>query len=146
MPHADHSNRLLHILAMAAICSTAGNAWAEPVAWRCWDNEDTTLGCRLEAAVVQPWAQEGAGAYAAPSDSAGVDRRGLPPFVRALRDRPSDLAGRTIRIPMHGPLLDPAFARELAQAVMCGSRAACSVQFVSRPEAIVAVSDEALDD
>ncbi len=141
--HAIHPGRLLHILALAALCATAGAAWAEPVAWRCWDNQDTTLGCRLDAAAVPPLAQAPVDTVAAPPDPA---QRALPPFVRVLRERPSELAGRTIRIPMHGPLLDPAFAGELAQSVMCGSRAACSVRFVSRPEAIVAVSDDALDD
>jgi hypothetical protein len=54
--------------------------------------------------------------------------------VRTLRGSPEQLATNQIGIPLWNTPSEMDYARELAQSVMCGMRADCSVNFDVNPD------------
>ena len=68
--------------------------------------------------------------------------RPLPPIVAQLRERPHELAGQVVTIPVFAPSDDWARLEQLATSVMCGSRADCSVRL---NRSLVAALDAGLD-
>lgn len=92
-------------------------------AWACWYHaSDYTLRCvlsrtpaSLELARVEKLRQV-------------IDRR-LPELVRVIRATPERLAEQQIFIPLWTEPYEMDFARELAEAVMCGVRHDCTVVF-----------------
>lgn len=120
------------LLALLGLYAGLAGAAQEPVVWSCAFERETSIACRLRTAP----AAESVGAADAATASAhtgtpdGEARQGrLPAIVRTLRDQPGALAGRTVLIPLHTEPTDMAFVRQLAAAVMCGSRGNCRVDF-----------------
>jgi hypothetical protein len=73
-------------------------------------------------------------------------RRGpLPRIAYGILENPARFAGRTITIPLLSPPENLANAEELADAVMCGGRQACGVQFFRSVTAFAQHLDEAAD-
>ena len=149
---------LLPILLIAATTVVPGKARAaEPETnWTCWYSRDTAITCELKGApVATPIAERETVAFETGGTAPAAARAGrLPQVVQVLRDRPSAFVGKQVRIPLHTEPTDMSFVRQLAQAVMCGSQAACSVEFESTifelarlsPADLVDRTDAAMDD
>lgn len=126
---------LLPILLIAATTGVSGKARAaaEPeTSWTCWYSRDSAITCELKRApVAEALVEREKAAFEAGGGTAPTAARSgsLPHVVQVLRDRPGALAGKQVRIPLHTEPTDMVFVRQLAQAVMCGSRAACRVEF-----------------
>lgn len=134
------------LLALSATGAQAEMPAARPASWVCWYADGTSLACRLgpEGLSMLSPADLSAGA----EDSAIVPpagRRPLPEIVRTILLQPEKLAGRTISIPLFTEAQDMDFARELAEAVMCGTRRLCRVLFLGS-SAEVALALDAVDD
>jgi hypothetical protein len=110
-----------------------GSSFAEASAvagprWACWyEAGDLTIQCLLSRTP-----KSGLEARALDADRT-TDRR-LPELVRTLRGSPEQLATNRISIPLWNTPSEMDFARELAQSVMCGMRADCSVNFDVNPD------------
>lgn len=134
------------LLALPAACAHAEGAAARPASWVCWYADGASVACRLGApeaflpsvADLEPGASD-AGAL----PPAG--RRPLPEIVRTILQEPGKLAGRTISIPLFTEAQDMEFVRELAEAVMCGTRKLCRVLFL-RSSTDIALALDALED
>lgn len=100
--------------------------------WNCHVGRDMAITCELGA---MPAATTGfervPDAFDTGLATASTDARAgrLPAIVQTLRERPGDLAGLQVKIPLHTDPTDMVLVRELAQAVMCGSRPDCRVDF-----------------
>jgi len=68
--------------------------------------------------------------------------RPLPPIVAQLRERPHELAGQVVTIPVFSPSDDWARLELLARSVLCGTRADCGVRL---NRSLVAALDAGLD-
>lgn len=115
------------VIVLASIATAAHAADATGVEgetrWRCWyapDVENPVIACRLLEA--------GEGVI----DNVATATP-LPPFVQRIRTDPRSLADNIVVIPLHAPPIDMRFASRLASGVMCGRRAACSVDFGNEP-------------
>lgn len=102
--------------------------------WHCRYDGDKAINCTLKpspAAIArgQPLTTEPVNRGGTAPADAKAGR--LPAVVQTIRDNSVALAGKQVRIPLHTELTDIAFARQLTQAVMCGARASCSVEFES---------------
>lgn len=86
--------------------------------WYCAYDGNTEILCRLGAA----------GEAAIDPDEHETDAR-LPRLVHDIRQAPQRLAGQRIAIPLYTPPVDFDMVGELAESVMCGSRAFCGVIF-----------------
>jgi hypothetical protein len=88
--------------------------------WTCWYNGRTSVLCRVtDAPLAQPPLDPAA---SPPSD-------GLPEVARVILERPGLLRGHTLTIPLHSPPEEMANAELLAEALMCGARTSCRVDF-----------------
>lgn len=88
--------------------------------WRCWYNQQAHIHCLLDSAA----AEQSAGGQPTATN--------LPRIVGEMRQRPSSFKSVLVRIPTYSEPIDASFASTLAQAIMCGSRADCSVRYTSR--------------
>ncbi len=119
------------LIALAACClapaapATDGTAISAPATtvWTCWHNGKTRILCRLSRA--PEWGTAEAAELAAPYPGQMV----LPLAVREIREQPMRLYGRTLVIPMFSTPELAANSEMLADAVMCGARPACRVDF-----------------
>jgi hypothetical protein len=85
--------------------------------WRCWYDQQIHIHCLLDTEI-------------ADSKPAGYEAAiNLPKVVRELRSNPSRFRAVLVRIPMFTDPLEHGFARDLAQASMCGGRGNCSVHY-----------------
>jgi len=145
------------LLALLGLYAGLAGAAQEPVVWSCAIDGETSVVCRLRMAPgAEPvGAADAATAFVPTGTPDGEARPGrLPTLVRTLREDPGALAGRTVLIPLHTEPTDMAFVRQLAAAVMCGSRSNCRVDFApGRTELaqmsaqdLVDSTDAALDD
>ena len=119
-------------LALLGLYAGLAGAAQEPVVWSCAYDRETSIACRLQTPPLAERMDPADSATSAPIDDAqGVSRRSrLPAILHVLRDQPGVLAGRTVLIPLHTEATDMAFVRQLAAAVMCGSRGGCRVELV----------------
>lgn len=138
------------LLAMFATAAAAEPVAGRATSWVCWYANGTSVACRLAApdenmlVATDTQLQVPEGGALLP---AGV--RSLPEIVRTILQQPERLVGRTISIPLFTQARDLDFVRELAEAVMCGTRQRCRVLFFdSSPEialALDAIEDPALN-
>lgn len=124
---------LLFSAAAALLALLASPAMADGSAvttWNCWYQGQTRLACRLappdgladepdEDAVATP------GTDALPQGQPS----GLPAVAQRILREPLKLRDRIIVIPMFSSYESRENARELADAVMCGTRLACRVNY-----------------
>lgn len=108
-------------LLLTSIAATA------EIRWLCWESpQDDSVRCLLDASA----ALAGAGlADVELNRLAASLPTNMPAFARELRLYPARFRDREVRIPLLGPAEEFARVKELTQAVMCGSREACSVSF-----------------
>lgn len=115
--------------------------------WLCWYDDGEAILCQL-------WATDPVEATAAaarlsadkslPAGAPSLDDR-LPAMARTIWDRPAETFGKRIRIPLFTIPEDIGFVRELADAVMCGAKAACQVRFLESRGALALLLDELED-
>lgn len=105
---------LLFSASLFPLLATAG----DNLSWRCWYDQQVHVTCLIDSA---PDTGAGPTAPALPAD--------LPAIVRGLRQDPGAFKNRIVHIPLHAQPYDMAFTGQLAQAVMCGSRPGCTVNF-----------------
>lgn len=124
----------------AALTATA----VAETTWNCWHARNTKILCRLADA---PEVIEDAAAIEVAAPTARLQRTRLPKIAKTILEQAAKLRERTISIPMYSHPESMANAEELADAVMCGARKSCRVQFF-RSVALAAlyiVGDPALD-
>ncbi len=100
--------------------------------WNCQVGREMAITCELNAVPAAPQVVERApDAFDTGASSGSTDARAgkVPAVVQTPRVRPEDLAGLQVKIPLHSDPTDMVLVRELAQAVICGSRADCRVEF-----------------
>lgn len=100
--------------------------------WTCHAGRDMAITCELIATpTATPAIERTPDAFDTGLATASTDARAgrLPAILQTLRERPGDLAGLQVKIPVHTDPTDMVLVHELAQAVMCGSRADCRVEF-----------------
>lgn len=124
----------------------AATAIAETT-WNCWHARNTKILCRLADApeVIEDAAASEVGAPTGVTTASRPAR--LPKIAETILQQAAKLRQRTISIPMYSHPESMANAEELADAVMCGARKSCRVQFF-RSVALAAlyiVGDPALD-
>jgi len=66
----------------------------------------------------------------------------LPAIVKTIHERPAQLRGRTITIPVFTPPRDAQFAAMLVEAVMCGARPSCRARILRSPAAVAVEYEE----
>lgn len=141
---------ILVLLAFLAISpaapaqSLAGDS-VLPTTWHCWLDRSSRVLCQLEQA---PPANENDPGFLPVSDLSvsSYPRRGpLPRIAYSILENPARFAGRTITIPLLSPPENMANAEELADAIMCGGRQACGVQFFRSVVAFALHLDEGTD-
>lgn len=129
---ATRKRNLATALLAAAWSSLSSNASAGLISWSCWDNLDLTIHC------IRDHAREGAASIDRVGDQEGklIEARlpsHYPAVARVIRLEPNSLGGITVAIPLLAPASDNAFAKELAESVMCGMRLACVVTYADAP-------------
>lgn len=134
------------LMALYATCAHAEEVVARPVSWVCWYAGAASVACRLGG----PDGGELSGAdLQSPTTDAGAalpaGKRPLPEIVRTILQQPHTLVGKTISIPLFTEARDAEFVRELADAVMCGTRKLCRVLFLGTSTEI-ALALDAFDD
>lgn len=109
------------VLAAAAFQAAPAAADEVPtVTWECWYlKESVSVGCRLAQA---------------PDATTGATSR-MPPnsVAHRIRSQPASLSAELVVIPLYSPTEDMARTARLARAVMCGTQAACTVDFIPPP-------------
>ena len=114
------SRLLLAVAVVAGGCAEISAADAGGPRWACrYDPDHLTVRCLLA---------EDAAAGVVRSPPSAIEHR-LPPIVRAIREQPGRFAGRAVHIPLWNVPYEMAFARQLAESVMCGARDDCHVDF-----------------
>lgn len=132
------------LMALYASCANAGETVARPVSWVCWYAGAQSVACRLGAP--DAFVPSGADLPLPTSDTRAVPpSEKLPEIVRTILQQPETLMGRTISIPLFTEARDEDFVRELAEAVMCGTRKVCAVLFLGSSSE-VALALDALED
>jgi hypothetical protein len=109
--------------------------------WVCWHDTATSLSCHLS----QDEAPVAAAQDAGDAPAASSKGRPLPRLAREILEHPEQFQGRRISIPMYSEPEEREFMIQLAEAVMCGVRKACSVEFL-RTISEVALAQDAIDD
>jgi len=110
----------LALLVIPQVCGAeTAAAPALETRWTCWYNGSMGVLCRVTDA---PPAE-------AAVEPVAVAPDGLPEVARVILERPGLLRGRTVAIPLYSQPEEMANAELLADAVMCGARASCSVDF-----------------
>lgn len=134
------------LLTLTATGAHAEEPAARAASWVCWYAKSASVSCRLgEPAAL---AAADADPQSPLSDAGGVlpaGTRPLPEIVRTILQQPESLAGRTISIPLFTEARDTEFVRELADAVMCGTRKLCHVLFLAS-SAEIALALDAFED
>lgn len=134
------------LLTLFATCAYAEEPAARPASWVCWYAGAASIACRLGASDAP--VPSGADLQSPTSDAGVVPpagKRPLPEIVRTILLQPDTLVGRTISIPLFTEARDMDFVRELAEAVMCGTRKLCHVLFFESSTEI-ALALDALED
>ncbi|NMG45013.1 hypothetical protein GPA22_14895 [Aromatoleum toluvorans] len=134
------------LLALPVTAAHAEAPAVTPVSWICWYANGTAVSCRLgppDAFMPAPAELQPGAADAGALLPAG--KRPLPQIVRTILQEPEKLADRTISIPLFAESHDTDFVRELAEAVMCGTRKLCRVLFL-RSSTDIALTLDAVED
>lgn len=101
---------------------------AAATTWTCRYDGQTRILCRLSSATDPP----ADGDEAQPADGAAetdpVYGR-LPPLVQQIHLRPAQLRGQTIVIPIYSHPFGRERVEQLADAIMCGGKSSCRVDF-----------------
>lgn len=122
------------------------DAGAAETRWTCWHGNATAVICQLSSALASSDDAIDTAGDAVAGVAAGG--RSLALANRILR-KPGELEGRRIVIPMFSEPEDRAFMIELAEAVMCGVRPRCAVEFLQSVSevalALDAIGDPALN-
>ena len=121
--------RLIRAIVVLFAATSLGAAAASDIdtVWACRYNGSMSIFCSLIAAPAPTTAAD----PSAPSSTTDIfpTRGPLPPLVGTIAAEPGLLLGQFVRIPLHSPpeYLDDAAL--LADAVMCGGRLNCLVNF-----------------
>lgn len=119
---------LLGVLGLSSAHSTEwvrGDSPTPTLIWRCGFYPDFNIRC-VTITAPDPEADPVVQAGYRPPDR-------LPAGVADLRTRPGDTRGRVWSIPIWNEPYDWAFAAELAELTMCGSRPQCRVHLTDAP-------------
>lgn len=108
---------LLGCLSLAAPCS----ANDQPVAWSCWLDRD-----KLEAVCTVAAAPRPGEPRATPAR--GVARSPAQ-YLHLVRERPADLRGTEVFVPLYAVPEDTARAVELMTSVLCGLNPNCTARY-----------------
>lgn len=97
--------------------------------WACRYDGLTSVLCQLLAGPPSQheMADETLVSWAEPA--AMPRRQALPSIVHVINQNPAWLASRTVRIPLHNHAHNMEAVEQLADAVMCGGRHDCRVEF-----------------
>lgn len=122
---------LAGLLALASGIVASGGAAATGIetVWECWYDGSASVLCRLLTAPspIDEATAESAVSWLVPTNAR--TRRPLPALVHVISQDPAQLASRTVRIPLHNYAHNMEAVEQLADAVMCGGRGDCRVQF-----------------
>lgn len=137
---------ILRCMSVIATClflkPMPAHAAAEDATWICWHGDPKAVFCQLSG--TGTGADEGnpgvALKTAAPA-SAGAEAA-LPPPARAILHEPDRLKGHRIAVPMLTEPESRAFMIELVEAVMCGAKRNCAVQFLEMGAPLALLLDE----
>lgn len=131
-------NRKAYLAGLCALASgiaASGGAAATGIetVWACWYDGSASVLCRLLTApspieeAIDEATAESAVPWLVPTSERV--RRPLPALVHVISQDPAQLASRTVRIPLHNYAQNMEAVEQLADAVMCGGRSDCRVQF-----------------
>lgn len=115
---------LASLLACLALLAP-GAAGAQATHWSCWlDHDDSTQAVCM---VMAP-ALEHRSSAIEPRLARG---RALSPaeYLRVVRERPDELRGQQVYVPLHTVPTEEASVAELMQAVLCGARPRCQARY-----------------
>lgn len=113
--------------------------------WTCWHGNATALICQLSSVATADSPDALQPAPIVPAGNAeGAGKRSFA-LANAILRSPGELRGRRIVIPMFSEPEDRAFMIELAEAVMCGVRPRCAVEFLQSISEVALALDEAGD-
>lgn len=116
---------LLALLSPALMLLAPGAAWAQTTQWSCWlDSDDSTQAvCMVMAPALAPLALT-----VEPRLARG---RTLSPaeYLRVVRERPDELRGQQVYVPLHTVPTEEAPVAELMQAVLCGALPHCQARY-----------------
>lgn len=133
--------------ALAEVAAAPTTTATAETTWNCWHARNTKILCRLAyAPEVIEYSADDDVAVAATQAKLPLRAR-LPLLAETILKQAAKLRERTISIPMYSHPESMADAEELADAVMCGGRNSCRVQFF-RSVALAAlyiVGDPALE-
>ena len=117
------------VLANGVAASGGAAATGIETVWTCWYNGSASVLCRLLTAPprIGETSAEPAVPWLVPTSER--IRRPLPVLVHVIGQDPAQLASRTVRIPLHNYAENMDAVEQLADAVMCGGRSDCRVQF-----------------
>jgi hypothetical protein len=142
---------LAHLIAAAAVLACAPAA-AAPTQWLCWLHRDRVQAvCTV---VVLRRATDAAALDALDAfHSASAAHRSAATFLRTVRERPAELAGRPVYVPLLGVPYDERSVEQLMRAVLCGPQPGCTATYrtdVARlitqaPEFFADLTDPLLD-
>jgi hypothetical protein len=120
------SARLLLALLLSALALLApGAARAQTTQWSCWlDNDDSTQAvCMVMASALDPRQST-----VEPRLTRGHT---LSPaeYLRVVRERPNELRGQQVYVPLHTVPTEEAPVAVLMQAVLCGALPHCQARY-----------------
>lgn len=126
-----HKAYLAGLCALASGIAASGGAAATGIetVWACWYDGSASVLCRLLTAPspIDEATAESAVSWLMPTNER--TGRPLPALVHVISQDPAQLASRTVRIPLHNYAHNMEAVEQLADAVMCGGRSDCRVQF-----------------
>lgn len=118
------------LLAATSLGAAAAVASDIDTVWVCRYNGSMSIFCSLIAAPAPTTAPDSPPATSSTTDIFPT-RGPLPPLVGTIAAEPGLLVGQLVRIPLHSPPENLSDAALLADAVMCGGRLHCLVNFDS---------------
>lgn len=108
---------LLLPMASGIVAAAEGAFPSEMLVWRCWYDQQIHITCLIDSLP-----SSGGGMAIDPSSR-------LPAAVQKLRTHPEEFVHQFVHIPLHTQPYDPGLTVALAQAVVCGPRPDCRVNF-----------------
>ncbi|MBD5801471.1 hypothetical protein AZOA_08860 [Azoarcus sp. Aa7] len=127
----NHTAYLSGLCVLASSIAASGGAAATGIetVWTCWYDGSASVLCSLLTAPppMDETSAESAVPWLVPTSER--IRRPLPAIVHVISQDPAQFASRTVRIPLHNYAHNMDAVEQLADAVMCGGRDDCRVQF-----------------
>lgn len=116
-------------LALADELTLSNGDSVSETTWNCWNERNVKILCSLVDTSIVSNEDFLPAPSIDPNASAYPSREPLPDLVETILERPEYLRDRTISIPLYSPPETHANAEALADAVMCGARPGCHVEF-----------------